>query len=66
MGNPAPTRADDELHLDLLAARLSGEGSITEIAKRRGLTREYVSTVTRRIRIADQKESGEDVTGFYA
>lgn len=58
--NPAPSRADDERLLALLAARQAGV-TTPALARTTGLTATYIRNATNRVRNADLAESGEPV-----
>ncbi|MFC4731757.1 hypothetical protein [Salipiger abyssi] len=58
------TREDDDRLLAMLALRSSGKRP-SEIAAGCGLTSQYVSTVTNRVRRDDEAQEGADLSAAY-
>lgn len=59
-----PTRQDDELLLSQMERRFDGEG-VGFLAREAGISSSALRTKMMRVKQADERESGEDVEGFY-
>ena len=60
MSSPNPPREKDDMILTCLRLRQRGQ-SVYQLAARFGCSPSYVDLATRKVRVADVAESGEDV-----